>query len=528
MQRPIVGDPSAYTLADDEIPWVLGTQLTRQCGPLARAPEGSTVLMIEARGFARRKPYHHHKLTLVFAAMRRFRDRLQRDGYDVRYVQADSFGAGLETFFEEAPEATLVAMRSPSYGSERRFRELVDDAGGSARFVENELFASTREAFDEWANADPDGDDTGPFKHEQFYRWMRRESGVFMDGDEPIGGEWNYDDENQETPPDGWQAPPIPDHDYDPVVAETAAWVAETFDTWGNADAEAFNWPVTRQQACTHLRQFVAERLPEFGPYQDAMCDDEWAMAHALLGASINLGLLHPVEVIREIETAYDEGGVPLNSAEGCIRQILGWREFMRHVYRHAMPELASANQLGAERELPELYWSGDTRMRCLAGSVGDVHERGYAHHIQRLMVLANFATLWGVEPSELNEWFHATFVDAYHWVTTPNVIEMGQYGHGVFATKPYVSSANYVDRMSDYCGDCHYYKTKDTGDRACPFNALYWDFLDRNEDELRSNHRMGLMYSHVDSKREGDGEEMAAIRDRVETLRELADAGEL
>jgi len=216
MQRPIVGDPPAYTLADDEVPWVLGTQLTRQCGPLARAPEGSTVLMIEAHDFARRKPYHHHKLTLVFAAMRRFRDRLRRDGYDVRYVQADSFGAGLETFFEDNPETTLVTMRSPSYGSERRFRELVDEADGSARFVGNELFASTREAFDEWANADPDGDDTGPFKHEQFYRWMRRESGVLVDGDEPVGGEWNYDDENQETPPDGWQAPPTPEHDYDP------------------------------------------------------------------------------------------------------------------------------------------------------------------------------------------------------------------------------------------------------------------------------------------------------------------------
>ena len=525
MHKPSVGEPPTYTLSENEIPWVLGTQLTTQCGPLARAPEGSEVLMIESHGFARRMPYHHHKLTLVFAAMRQFRDRLRRDGYDVTYINAETFGEGLSTVFDERPEATLVAMRSPSYGSERRFRELIEAAEGRVRFVENELFVSTRQAFDEWANAKPD-DETESFRHEQFYRWMRRQSGVLMDGDEPVGGEWNYDDDNQEFPPEGWDVPPIPDHDYDPVVEETASWVAETFDTWGSTDFDDFCWPVNRRQALGQLRQFVDQRLPSFGPYQDAMRSDDWAMAHALLGSSINLGLLHPTEVIQEIETAYEQQDLQLNSVEGCIRQILGWREFMRHVYRHAMPELATANQLGADHELPEAYWSGDTDMECLSETVGDVHARGYAHHIQRLMILANFATLWGVEPRELNKWFHATYVDAYHWVTTPNVIEMGQFGHGVFATKPYVSSANYVDRMSDYCGDCHYYKTKTTGDRACPFNALYWDFLDRNEDQLRSNYRMSLMYSHVDTKQDND--EMDAIRKRVDELREMADDGEL
>jgi len=254
---------------------------------------------------------------------------------------------------------------------------------------------------------------------------------------------------------------------------------------------------------------------------------DDWAMAHALLGSSINLGLLHPWEVVQRIEQAYYErDDIPLNSAEGVLRQLIGWREFMRHVYRHSMPRLADANQLGATQDLPEFYWTGETNMACLRETVEDVQQRGYSHHIQRLMVLANFATLWGVEPAELNEWFHATYVDAYHWVTTPNVVEMGQYADGVFASKPYVSSANYIDKMSDYCGDCYYYKTKDTGEKACPFNALYWDFLDRNEEQLRSNHRMGLMYSHVDSKQ--DSGEMDAIKDRVATLREKATYGEL
>lgn len=521
MVGPIVGDPPEYDLHADDVPWVLGTQLTKAAGPLSRAAGGSRVCLIEAHEFAARKPYHHQKLTMVFAAMRQFRERLRGLGYDVVYIQAPTFRDGLEQFFDDHPNARLVVMRSPSYRAGDRFAELVDDVGGSLRIVDNELFVSTRAAFDEWANLD---DDTG-FKHERFYRFMRREADVLLtDTGDPVGGEWNYDDENQEFPPPEWDSPQRLNHDHDDLVQQTDEWVAERFDTWG--EATPFPWPVTRKQACEQLYHFVDVRLPEFGPYQDAMRGDDWAMAHALLGAAINLGLLHPVEVIEEAEAAYNRGDAPLSSVEGFIRQVLGWREFMRHVYRHAMPALATANRLGATEELPELFWTGDTEMNCLSQTVDDVHSRGYAHHIQRLMVLANFATLWGVEPSELNEWFHATYVDAYHWVTTPNVMEMGQYAHGAFATKPYVSSANYIDRMSDYCGDCAYYKTKDTGENACPFNALYWDFLARNEQELRSNHRMGLMYSHVDDKRESG--ELAAIEARVDELRTMAADGSL
>ncbi len=523
MTAPVVGDPEQYSVTDEHrVPWVLGTQLHPDVGPVGRAPEGSRVLLIEAHDFARRKRYHHHKLTIVFAGMRQFRDELRERGYDVEYIRADTFGAGLETYFERFPDDELVQMRSPSHRSAERFAELVDDAGGRLDVVQNELFVGTREAFDEWAN-DTTKD---PFRHETFYRWMRRQTGVLMTDDgAPVGGEWNYDGDNQEFPPDDWESPPVLYPDHDDLTARTSEWVAEEFDTWG-AENDLV-WPVTRRQALAKLDHFVERRLPEFGPYQDAMRGDDWAMSHALLGSSINLGLLHPWEAVEAIERAYHErDDLPLNSVEGVLRQLIGWREFMRHVYRHAMPELETANQLEASHDLPEFYWTGETNMECLRQSVADVEQRGYSHHIQRLMVLANFATLWGVEPKQLNEWFNATYVDAYHWVTTPNVVEMGQYGDGVFASKPYVSSANYIDRMSDYCGDCHYYKTKDTGDRACPFNALYWDFLDRNEDTLRSNHRMGLMYSHVDDKQEsGDMEE---IRARVEDLREKERYGEL
>jgi deoxyribodipyrimidine photolyase-related protein len=234
MQQPIVGDPPSYTVGDGEIPWVLGTQLTTESGPIARAPDESHVLMIEAHDFADRMPYHHHKLTMVFAAMRAFRDRLRDAGYEVTYLVAESFEEGLATFFGDNPETTLVTMRSPSYGSERRFRELVARVDGDVRFVDNELFVGTRRAFDEWANADPD-DSTESFRHEQFYRWMRRESGVLMNDDDPVGGEWNYDDENQEFPAAEWESPSVLHHEYSDRTHETAAWVADQFDTWGES-----------------------------------------------------------------------------------------------------------------------------------------------------------------------------------------------------------------------------------------------------------------------------------------------------
>jgi deoxyribodipyrimidine photolyase-related protein len=254
------------------------------------------------------------------------------------------------------------------------------------------------------------------------------------------------------------------------------------------------------------------------------MLDGEWAMNHALLSSSLNLGLLRPGEVIEAAIDAYETDAAPIEGVEGFVRQVLGWREFVRHAYRRE-PDMESANALGATADLPAFFWTGETDMACLSDAVEGVRKRGYSHHIQRLMVLSNFATTYGVEPKQLNRWFHAAYVDAYHWVTTPNVVGMGSFGTDALSTKPYVASANYVDGMSDYCAGCPYDKNETTGEDACPFNTLYWDFLGRNEEELRSNHRMGLVYSHLDNK---DDEERAAIRSRAEELREQGDAGEL
>jgi deoxyribodipyrimidine photolyase-related protein len=506
--------------------WVLGDQLSRTHGPLARRPD-ERVLVIEARAFAERHAYHPHKLTMLFSAMRHFRDELREAGREVAYYEAETFGEGLDRYFEERPADELVTMEPASHGAADSLRGLVAARGGTLEVVENDLFLCSNERFDEWAG-DP------PYRQEGFYRMMRRETGYLMHDGEPLGGEWNYDDENRQFPGSDYDPPEPPRYDPDGTTEDVEAWVAETFDgsydtdakggAW--ADPEPFFWPVTRAEALDALEQFCEHRLAEFGPYQDAMVGEEWAMNHALLGAAINLGLLHPSEVIEEvIEAAHESDEVPLNSVEGFVRQVLGWREFVRQVYRVSMPDLAEANQLGADEDLPEAFWTGETEMNCLSTVVDGVRKRGYSHHIERLMVLSNFALIYGVEPQQLNEWFHAAYVDAYHWVTTPNVVEMGSFGAGVFATKPYASSANYVDRMSDHCADCRYYKTKTTGEGACPFNTLYWDFLGRNEERLRSTGRMGLVYSHWDDK---DDEEREAIRERAAELREMANEGVL
>jgi deoxyribodipyrimidine photolyase-related protein len=513
---------------------VLGDQLTAEHGPLAdrdpgHAGDAPDVLMIESEGFARRHAYHPHKLTLVFSAMRHFRDDLRERGYEVDYRRADSFDAGIGGHLEDHPGNELVAMRPPSHGAADRMRGLVADHGGTLEIRANELFLCSQASFEEWAA----GKEL-PYRHENFYRFMRRETGYLMHDGEPMGGSWNYDDDNQQFPGSDYDPPEPPRYEPDGLTREVSEWVSETFDgsydttpkggDW--ADPGEFVWPVTREDALDALERFCEERLEAFGPYQDAMLDGEAMMNHALLSPAINLGLLHPAEVVeRVIDAAKADPDVPLNSLEGFVRQLIGWREFMRHVYREAMPDLADANQLDAGEPLPEAYWTGETDMACLSDVVEKVRANGYSHHIERLMVLSNFALIYGVEPAALNEWFHAAYVDAYHWVTTPNVVEMGMYGMGVFATKPYASSANYIDRMSDYCSGCPYYKTKTTGEGACPFNALFWDFLGRNEEQLRATGRMGLMYNHWDNK--GD-EERAAIRERAEQLRAMAERGEL
>ncbi|WP_276298832.1 cryptochrome/photolyase family protein [Halorussus lipolyticus] len=514
--------------------WVLGDQLHPTAGPLGDSdPSEERVLLVEAHGFARRMPYHPQKLTLVFAAMRHFRDELRAGGYEVEYRRAETFGEALSAHFDAHPDDRLRVMEPASHGAADRLRELVADAAGEdgrLEVTENDLFVCSPDEFDaRFPDALP--------RHETFYRWMRRETGYLMESPEtdtageevqsdpePAGGDWNYDDENREFPPTEYQFPDPPAFEATETTREVADWVRDEFETWGD-DATHFRWPVTREQALTALDRFVAERLPEFGPYQDAMVARSWSGNHALLSSALNLGLLRPEEVVERAISAYEAGNAPIGSVEGFVRQVVGWREFVRHAYRRRMPEMARANHLGATRDLPALYYDGETEMNCLETVVGRVRNRGYSHHIERLMVLSNFALLYGANPNELNRWFHFGYVDAYHWVTTPNVVGMGTFGTDALSTKPYAASANYIDKMSDFCGDCRYNPDATTGDEACPFNALYWDFLAENDDTLRSNHRMGLTYHNLDRKDDAD---LAAIRERAAEVRRLADEGDL
>jgi deoxyribodipyrimidine photolyase-related protein len=564
--------------------WVLGDQLHTEAGPLGEiAPGEERVLLIEAREFARRMPYHPQKLTLVFASMRHFRDELRAAGHEVEYRQAETFGEALADHFDAYPADRLRVMKPASHGAANRLRGLVADAAGEEgrlEVAENDLFLCSPDEFDmRFPDAVP--------RHETFYRWMRQETGYLMESPEtdaaaedaetdpqPAGGEWNYDDENRQFPPDEYDFPDPPSFEADEITREVADWVRGEFETWGDDailgvedesdagpteltdladervggdeitggdettdsedndggddvadDPDRFRWPVTREQALTALNRFVAERLPEFGPYQDAMVSRSWSGNHALLSSALNLGLLRPEEVIERAISASESGNAPIASVEGFVRQVLGWREFVRHAYRRRMPEMARANHLDATRDLPPVYYDGETEMNCLETVVGRVFERGYSHHIERLMVLSNFALVYGADPHELNRWFHFGYVDAYHWVTTPNVVGMGTFGTDALSTKPYAASANYIDKMSDFCEACRYDPDATTGEDACPFNALYWDFLAENDDPLRSNHRMGLVYHNLDRKGDDD---LRAIRERAAEVRELADEGDL
>ena len=501
--------------------WLLGTHLDRTTDYL---DEHDSVLLVESTAFADRQPYHPHKLTLVFAAMRQFRDDLRERGYSVDYRRTETFGEALDAHFDANPEDDLTMPRPAAHGAADRLGQLVEERGGSLSFLPNPTFMLTPEQFDEWADA-RSTDDPDTYLQENFYRHRRRETGVLMDEGRPEGGEWNYDDQNRETPPEDWEPPDVPRYEPDETTREVADWVDETFETFVEGDEAAqFSWPVTREQALDALERFVDARFQQFGEYQDAMVEGEWALHHSLLSSSINLGLLRPMEVIERAEQAYEDGDAPLNSVEGFVRQLLGWREFMRHVYRRS-PGMADANQLDQTESLPPAFWTGETDMTCLSEAVGHVREHGYAHHIERLMVLSNFALVYGADPGELNEWFHQGFVDAFHWVTTPNVVGMGSFGTDVLSSKPYASSGNYVNQMSDYCSSCPYAVSRDTGEGACPFNSLYWTFLKENEELLRGTGRMGLMYSHVDNK---DEAEWQALEERAEEVRELAEAREL
>jgi len=466
-----------------ETVWVLGDQLNRMVGPLkSRSPGDCRVLLVESAAKIASKRWHRQRLHLVLSAMAHFAAELREEGFDVDYRRAQTLVEGLEAHRAEFSVDRVVAMEPMSWDG----LAMLQSAG--VDIVENEQFTCHYEEFATWA------DGRGSLTMEHFYRWQRQRLDVLMDPGpkkaEPAGGRWNFDDENREPPPrDGRGWPEITSFELDGVDRE----IIDAFgdNVWG-AEPNG-TWPVTRQQALVRLEEFVATGLAPFGAHEDAMLEAEWKLAHSVLASSMNLGLLHPLEIVEAVEDAYRSGDAPINSVEGFIRQVIGWREYVWGVYWLWMPEYRDANGLHADQPVPPAFTKdAGTDMACVASVVGHVERHGYAHHIERLMVLGNLALTAGVNPQAMTQWMWASFVDGAEWVMLPNVLGMALHADGgLMATKPYASGGAYINRMSDSCKACVYDPKKRTGDTACPFTTLYWDFLARNEDALASNHRM-------------------------------------
>ena len=484
------------SMANGNLIVVLGDQLTETISSLQAADRArDRVLMVEAAEEAAYVRHHKKKIAFLFSAMRHFAERLRLAGWGVEYVTLDapentgSFTGEVVRAVERISPARLLVTEP----GEWRVRAAMDGWGQllgiPVDILNDGRFICSRDAFAKWA------DGRKQLRMEYFYREIRRATGLLMDGDRPAGGRWNFDSENRKPAVSDLFMPEPLRFDPDDTTRDVLTLVGGRFaDHFG--DLEPFWFGVTSGHAEAALNRFVSEALPSFGDFQDAMLTDSRFLYHSVLSLYINAGLLDPLDTCRRVEAEYAAGRVPVNSAEGFIRQIIGWREYVRGIYWLRMPDYASANFFGATRPLPDFYWTGDTDMACLSAAITQTREEAYAHHIQRLMVTGNFAMLAGVDPRQVHEWYLTVYADAYEWVELPNTLGMSQFADGgLLGSKPYAASGNYINRMSDYCGGCRYDAKRKTGEGACPFNPLYWDFLARNEDTLRGNPRLAQIY---------------------------------
>jgi deoxyribodipyrimidine photolyase-related protein len=468
--------------------WLLGDQLMPNHPLLDPTTRGERqIVMIESLNRLNSRPYHKKKIVLVLSAMRHYATELKLSGWQVDYRQANSFTVGLQDHLSANRPTRLLTMQAAEWRARQAQLKLSERLGTTVEVVPNSHFLIEQLPPARLENS------SKKLIMEQFYRQMRKHFGVLIEADgSPTGGNWNYDAENRK-PYKGKPRPPAPpSFAPDEITREVMAFVEETCpDNLGST--EGFDLPVTRQQALLALQDFIERRLPYFGTYEDAMASAEPTLFHSLLSPLLNLGLLNPLEVITQAELAFRRDLAPLNAVEGFIRQVLGWREYVYWRYHRLMPEFHSLNYWQAQHPLPAFYYDGKTDLNCLHKVITKVLSSGYSHHIERLMVLCNFGLLAGIEPQAINNWFLEAYFDAYDWVVTPNVIGMGLCADGgIVGTKPYIASAAYINRMSDYCAGCRYNPKLRTGEEACPFNYLYWNFLLKWEERLRANARMG------------------------------------
>ena len=476
---------------------VLGDQLSPSLPTLSEADrENTVILMMEVMEEASYVPHHPKKIAFIFSAMRHYAEELRDQGWMVDYVPLDDEGNS-GNFTGEVKRAISrhhVTAVHITEASEYRVMEMID--GWKQAFDvpvtihPDNRFICDHSTFDKWAKG------RKTFRMENFYRDRRKSTGLLMDGEEPEGGSWNYDSENRKPARGNVSMPQPLRFEPDDITRDVLALVGDRFaDNFGSLDDYWFG--ATRADAEQAFDVFIERALPCFGDYQDAMLADQKFLFHALISLYLNVGLLDPLAICRRVEDEYYDGRAPLNAAEGFIRQIIGWREYVRGIYWREMPGYEEQNALAADRDLPGFYWSGETDMACMKACIAQTRDEAYAHHIQRLMVTGNFALIAGVDPKQLHIWYLSVYADAFEWVELPNTLGMSQFGDGgLLASKPYASSGSYINKMSDYCKNCSYSVSKKAGKDACPFNYLYWDFVGRHAERFRSNPRMAMMVS--------------------------------
>ncbi|MEL6451261.1 MAG: cryptochrome/photolyase family protein [Pseudomonadota bacterium] len=501
---------------------VLGDQLSEGVAALKAADKASDiVVMAEVAEEGSYVPHHPKKIALILAAMRKFAARLRDEGWTVDYSELDgtensqSIPGELLRRAEQHGASEVIATRPGEY----RLIAALEDCPLKVTLLEDDRFIASHKEFEDWAAG------RKALRMEYFYRDMRRKTGLMMEGDTPAGDKWNYDHDNRKPAPDdvdfGGPMQFAPDETVEAVLDLVERRFGNHF-----GDLRPFWFATDQGQARHALAHFVKHALPKFGDFQDAMLAENRFLYHAVVGLYINIGLLDPLEVCHAVEQAWKDGDAPINAAEGFIRQIIGWREYVRGIYFHEGPDYPRRNGLNHQRKLPEFYWGGETRMRCISKAVEQTGAEAYAHHIQRLMVTGNFALLAGLDPAEVSEWYLAVYADAFEWVEAPNVVGMSLFADGgVIASKPYVSSGAYINRMSDYCKGCHYKVSVKTGEGACPFNLLYWHFLDRHRDRFSNNARMGNMYRTWDRM---DADRRATVLAEAEAFLARMSDGEL
>ncbi|MFM9973472.1 MAG: cryptochrome/photolyase family protein [Beijerinckiaceae bacterium] len=490
--------------------FILGDQLTHDVAGLTDLNAGTDiVLMVEVAEETTYVRHHKQKITLILSAMRHFAGELRAKGINVDYVTLDdpentgSFtGELMRAVLRHQPHVVVVTEASEWRVLEmmKHWRETLECV---VEIREDNRFFASHDRFSRWA------DGRKSLRMEFFYREMRRETGLLVQDDQPVGGQWNFDHDNRKSLPKGMASPDRLRFKPDRITREVMALVATRFnDHFG--DLDTFEWPVTRTEALAALDHFITQCLPKFGDYQDAMKAGNPFLFHALISPCLNIGLLTPREVCARAQAAWNSGQAPLNAVEGFIRQVLGWREYIRGIYWHHMPGYAETNALGAKRPLPWFYWSGETSLNCIAEVVKDTRQHAYAHHIQRLMVTGNFALLAGIHPKAIEDWYLAVYADAFDWVELPNVHGMVMFADGgLLASKPYAASGAYIDRMSDYCAGCDYDPKIKIGPKACPFNLLYWNFMIENREVLGRNPRMAMPYRTLDAMALGRKEQL-------------------